>query len=83
VLNLGGQEPINLLDLARLVIEVAGKGSVQLIPWPENRQRIDVGDVYSSYDLIHRTLGWEPVTPLREGLGLMIPYFEKHLHQYR
>ena len=82
VLNLGGQEPINLLDLAQLVVEIAGKGGVQLIPWPENRQRIDVGDVYSSYELIRQTLGWEPVTPLREGLELMIRYYEKHLHQY-
>ena len=57
VLNLGGQEPVSLLDLAQLVVEIAGKGEVQLIPWPENRQRIDVGDVYSSYDLIRQTLG--------------------------
>ena len=82
VLNLGGQEPISLLDLARLVVEIAGKGGVQLIPWPENRQRIDVGDVYSSYDLIRQTLGWTPVTPLREGLERMISFYETRLHDY-
>ena len=68
VLNLGGQAPISLLELAHLIVEIAGQGSVRLIPWPDARRRIDVGDVYSSYELIRRTLGWQPTTPLRAGL---------------
>jgi UDP-glucose 4-epimerase len=82
VLNLGGQAPISLLELAQLVVAIAGQGSVQLIPWPENRQRIDVGDVYSSYDLIRQTMGWEPITPLDDGLERMIRYYERHWLQY-
>ena len=82
VLNLGGQEPIGLLDLAHLVVEIAGKGSVQLIPWPDNRQRIDVGDVYSSYELIRQTLGWEPTTPLRVGLERMIGFYQAAWREY-
>ncbi len=82
VLNLGGQAPISLLDLAHLIVEIAGRGSVRLIPWPDNRRRIDVGDVYSSYELIRRTLGWQPVTPLREGLERMIGFYEQHRSWY-
>jgi UDP-glucose 4-epimerase len=83
VLNLGGQAPISLLDLAHLVVDIAGKGSVRLIPWPESRQRIDVGDVYSSYELIRQTLGWEPMTPLRAGMERMIQFYQQHLLRYR
>lgn len=84
VFNLGGQaqERINLLDLAHLIVEIAGRGSVRLIPWPEKRRRIDVGDVYSSYDLIHQTLGWQPTTGLRDGLERMIRFYEQNGQWY-
>ena len=78
VLNLGGLEPISLLDLAHLIVQIAGKGSVRLVPWPKNRQRIDVGDVYSSFELIRQTLGWKPTTPLVEGLTRMIRFYEEN-----
>lgn len=82
VLNLGGQAPISLLELAQLIVEIAGQGSVRLIPWPDERRRIDVGDVYSSYGLIQRTLSWQPQTPLRAGLEQMIRYYQEHGHKY-
>ncbi len=80
--NLGGSEPITLLDLARLIVAIAGQGSVELVPWPEDRQRIDVGDVYSSYELIRRTLGWQPVTSLTCGLEQMIAFYRQHRQHY-
>jgi UDP-glucose 4-epimerase len=82
VLNLGGQAPISLLELAHLIVEIAGRGSVRLIPWPDERRRIDVGDVYSSYDLIQRTLGWQPRTPLRAGLTRMVQFYQEHGRHY-
>ncbi len=82
VLNLGGQEPVSLLDLAHLIVEIAGRGSVRLIPWPDQRRRIDVGDVYSSYDLIRRTLGWQPTTTTRAGLERMIRFYEENWRRY-
>jgi len=66
VYNLGGQEPITLLALAQLLVEIAGHGSVRLVPWPPERQRIDIGDVYSSYARIEEVLEWRPITPLHE-----------------
>jgi UDP-glucose 4-epimerase len=82
VFNLGGQAPICLLDLAQLIVSLTGKGRVSLTPWPEERKRIDIGDVYSSYARIQATLGWEPVTPLEEGLARMIAYYRKHWRYY-
>lgn len=57
VLNLGGQAPISLLDLAQWIVQIAGRGSVELVAWPEARKKIDIGDVYSSYSRIHAALG--------------------------
>lgn len=82
VFNLGGLEPIRLIDLAHLIVEVAGRGSVRLVPWPPQRRRIDIGDVFSSYAKIEQTLGWRPKVPLREGLKRTIAYYEKHRRHY-
>jgi UDP-glucose 4-epimerase len=82
VYNLGGSEPISLLKLAQMIIEVAGQGRIECIPWPEDRKRIDIGDVYSSYAHIHTELGWSPTTPLMEGLEKMIAYYRRHRHHY-
>lgn len=82
VYNLGGQEPVSLLDLTRRMIDIAGTGSVRLVPWPEARKRIDIGDVYSSYAKIEAALGWHPTTALPTGLTKMIHYYQEHQTHY-
>jgi UDP-glucose 4-epimerase len=82
VYNLGGPAPISLLELVNLIIEIAGSGSVELIPWPAARKRIDIGDVYSSYAKIEQELGWRPTTSLVEGLTCMIKYYQRYREHY-
>jgi len=82
VFNLGGAAPISLLDLARQIVEIAGQGDVELIPWPEARKKIDIGDVYSSYARIQAALGWQPTTPLADGLHQMLTYYARFLDNY-
>lgn len=82
IYNLGGDEPINLINLARLMIEVTGAGSFELVPFPDDRRRIDIGDFYGDYRKIRSKLGWRPVVGLREGLTRTITYFRAHLSHY-
>jgi UDP-glucose 4-epimerase len=82
VYNLGGQAPISLYELAHLLVKIAGQGSVRLVPWPEERKRIDIGDVYSSYAKIESALGWRPTTELTEGLRQTIAYYQRHRQHY-
>ena len=82
VYNLGGQQPIALYQLATLIVEIAGQGAVRLVPWPEERKKIDIGDVYSSYAKIAAALGWQPTTDLRTGLSKMIAYYQQYGKHY-
>jgi UDP-glucose 4-epimerase len=68
VFNLGGDEPVSLLTLVELLIELAGRGSFRLVPFPEDRKRIDIGDFYADATKIERALEWRPRTSLRAGL---------------
>jgi UDP-glucose 4-epimerase len=82
IYNLGGDDPINLLDLAKLMIEVNGGGRFEMVPFPADRKPIDIGDYYGDYRKIRSKLGWRPVISLREGLERSLNYYKEHLQQY-
>jgi len=80
--NLAGETPISLGDLARLLVEITGQGAVRHVPFPPERQLIDIGSYYGSAAKIGAELGWRPRTPLREGLEWTIRYYRDHLRHY-
>ncbi|MCL4867901.1 MAG: NAD-dependent epimerase/dehydratase family protein [Anaerolineae bacterium] len=82
IYNLGGDDPINLKDLAEIMIEVYGRGRYEIIPFPEERKKIDIGDFYGDYRKIRSKLGWRPRVPLREGVARSLAYYEQHLAHY-
>jgi len=80
--NLAGETPISLGDLARLLVEITGQGAVRHVPFPPERQLIDIGSYYGSAAKIGAELGWRPRTPIREGLERTIRYYRDHLRHY-
>lgn len=82
IYNLGGEEPIALVDLAKLLISMTGRGHISCAPFPPERQLIDIGNIYSSYRKIETALGWRPQTPLRIGLRRTLEFYERHRERY-
>jgi len=74
--NLGNQGECTILELAEHIIAITGSSSrITYHPLPENdpvRRRPDI-------TLAREKLGWEPITPLDEGLEKTIEYFRKIL----
>lgn len=82
IYNLGSGQPINLLDLARLMVEINGTGSYRLVPFPAERKRIDIGDYFGDYTKIITELGWQPKTPLRDGLERTLDFYHQNYKHY-
>ena len=82
VFNLGGETAISLLDLAKMLIDIAGAGSYTLVPFPEDRKRIDIGDFEADASKIRAALGWQPRVGLREGLERTVDYYRQHKERY-
>lgn len=82
IYNLGHFEVVSLRDLAEMIITISGRGSFKLIPWPEEKKKIDIGDYYSDFSKINKDLGWQPKTNLKEGLKITIDYYKKNLNKY-
>jgi nucleoside-diphosphate-sugar epimerase len=82
IFNLGGDHPISLAELAEELIAQTGCGYVSAVPFPPERQLIDIGNVYSSYQKIEKALGWQPRTKLRDGLAQTIKFYQQHREHY-
>lgn len=82
VFNLGGETAVSLLELTKLMIEIAGQGSYRLVPFPPERKRIDIGDFHADTTKIRNTLGWAPRVGLRDGLARTIEYYLKNREHY-
>lgn len=82
VFNVGGPEHISHRDLTTLLIEVAGSGRVEFVPWPPEKKAIDIGSFYASSEKFTRATGWRPSVSLSDGLGRTVAFYRQHLHQY-
>jgi UDP-glucose 4-epimerase len=82
IYNLGSPERFNLKDLAALMIRVHGKGEFAVIPFPEDRKPIDIGDYYADYTKIRTALDWNPRFSLEEGLTRTLQYYYRCLDEY-
>src|SRR4029078_6410856 len=75
-LNLGTHEMVSINELAHLVADVAGKRDIgtEHVPGPQG-----VRGRNSDNSLLREVLGWEPKTPLRDGLGPTYRWIEKQV----
>jgi UDP-glucose 4-epimerase len=82
VYNLGDDEVVSLLDLARLLVRVNGGGSFRLVPFPPDRKAIDIGDYYASFEKIRQDLGWQPRVSLEDGVARTLDFYREHGPRY-
>lgn len=79
--NLGGA-PVSLLDFVRMAIKVAGKGSFKTIPFPKDREKIEVGDYKACWEKIKKRYGWKPKTSVEEGIRKTVEFYRKYKKYY-
>ena len=78
VFNVGGEGHASLLEVAELVLRLAGGGGYRVVPFPEDHLRIDIGDYYADDRKLRKSLGWRPLVGLEQGLAATIAFFREH-----
>jgi UDP-glucose 4-epimerase len=66
--NVGSGVGTPLVQMARSIVRLAGSGHLALVPWPKLAGQIETGDFVADIARIRREVGWEPRTPLADGL---------------
>ncbi|MFT3870986.1 MAG: NAD-dependent epimerase/dehydratase family protein [Nibricoccus sp.] len=82
IFNVGGTEPVNLAQLAEMLVAANGSGAIALKTFPGDRKKIDIGDFYADYRLIAKKLGWRPRTTLSSALTKTLAFYRKELRHY-
>lgn len=82
IFNVGSDIPVSLKETAELIIKVANCGNYDLVPFPDDRKAIDIGDYYADDRKLRGMLGWQPSVNLEEGLRRTADYYREHHGHY-
>lgn len=79
--NIGGTA-VSLKTLVEKMIEVYGKGLYEIVEYPKEAQKIEIGDYIANWQKFHVATGWEPKVSLAEGLKRTFAYYEQNKKYY-
>src|SRR5581483_54490 len=80
--NVSHSVAVTLREAAEAIVDAAGSGRVELVPWPRERAAIDIGDFLGDFAKARRILGWEPRVSFGDGLRATIAFYREHRHWY-
>jgi len=79
--NLGDSEHYSLKTFAEMLQKHASF-KVEVVPFPADRKRIDIGDYYATSEKFKKATGWTPKVDLQTGLKTTVEYFRANLPHY-
>lgn len=80
--NLGHPRTVSLREVCDVLKTFCPHSSYQLVPFPEEKKRIDVGDYYADASWFQATTDWRPKVDLEAGLENMVRYYQEHRRHY-
>lgn len=85
VVNLGHEHSWSLREIVGTIVDavrtVGGDGcgsTVELVPWPPELARIDIGDFQGDWTKASELLGWKPAVDLVDGVHDTVRYYTEH-----
>jgi nucleoside-diphosphate-sugar epimerase len=79
---LGSGEGTTLKELANATVNAAQSGDVELVPWPDEWDKVRRGDVVTDPSKLASTLGWEPTVDLATGLRETVEFYRARREDY-
>jgi UDP-glucose 4-epimerase len=77
--NVGSGVGTRMIDMAETIVDMAGGGRIEHVPWPSLAGQIETGDFIADVSRIRNELGWSPTLSLRDGLGRTIAFYQAHV----
>jgi len=82
VYNLGAADPLSLEETAKIMCQGIQGSDYLMIPFPDERKAIDVGDFICDFSAFRDQFGWEPKVSFKEGIQRSLDYFRKEMKHY-
>lgn len=80
--NVGGPEPLEVGEIARVASRVAGVGTPVIRPFPPGQKSIDIGSYYADYSRMRKEFHWAPSVKLEEGIRRTLSFYRRELPHY-
>lgn len=81
-LNVGGDAPYSLAEIAEALTRVNGGGRYEIREFPAERKRIDIGDFITDDRRFRELARWRSRFSLADGLAPTLEYYRKNLGSY-
>jgi UDP-glucose 4-epimerase len=76
VYNVGHPRDHSLKEIAELIISATGSsGGLELVQWPHDHQRIDIGSFHTDSGRIAAELGWSAAMSLDDGVADTVAFY--------
>ena len=82
IFNLGSHEVLSVKQVAEMLVAHSRGSRIEVIPFPADRQRIDIGSYYGSFEKIRTAIGWQPVVTVADGLRWTMEYYRAEMEHY-
>jgi UDP-glucose 4-epimerase len=79
ILNVGSGRSVSLGEVAHRIVEIAGSGRVEDVPWPDGYQKVETGDFVCDTRRIESLLAWKAGVDLESGLQETIECYRQLL----
>ena len=82
IFNIGTGVPTSFIDLAELIVRVAGRGRYEFTEFTKERLALEPGDYYTDITKVSSRIGWRPTVDLEEGLRRTVDFCDRHRAHY-
>ena len=82
VINVGSGQSTMFRDMVSAVIKCVGRGGADFVPWPENYERVETGDIAVDISKLKALTSWQPRYALDEGIRKTFDYYSQHATHY-
>lgn len=82
VFNLGADDPMSLRATAEIMTKLERNGRYEIVPFPGELKKIDIGDYYSDFRRIRSRLEWRPLVSFEEGIRKTVEFYRTNLSHY-
>jgi len=82
VFNLGSGTGMPFIEMVTMVADAVPGTEVRQVEWPQDRYFVETGDYRSDITRITAATGWQPKTPLQEGIRRTVAFYQEHQKEY-
>jgi nucleoside-diphosphate-sugar epimerase len=82
VINVGSGVSSKFSDMVHDVVKIVGNGNIEFIPWPENYEKVETGDISVDISKLSAIANWNPKYTLIDGIQETFSYYKKNISHY-